>query len=79
MPRANTSLKRAPTDAVQAIPSAPSLPSGSEETVVTVAMPELSDEGIEAIATLLLHLADVMATQEKASDSFAPSSRSSPE
>jgi len=79
MPRANTSPKRALTNASPAIPSAPSLPSGSEETVVTVAMPELGDEGIEAIATLLLHLADVMAIQGKASDSFAPRSRSSPE
>jgi hypothetical protein len=79
MPRANTSLKRAPTNASHAISSVPSLPSGSDATVVSVTMPELSDEGIEAIATLLLHFADVMATQEKVSNSFAPRSRSSPE
>ena len=77
MPRANTSLKRAPTNAVQAISSATALPSGSDATVVTVAMPELSDDGIEAIATLLMHFVDTLATQEKASDSFAPRSRSS--
>jgi len=79
MPRANTSPKRALTNASPAIPSAPSLPSGSDATVVTVAMPELSDDAIEAIATLLLHFLDALATQEKASDSFAPRSRSSPE
>ena len=42
-------------------------------------MPELSDEGIEAVVSLLLDFVDALATQENASDSFAQRSRSSPE